>query len=301
MTLFGVLTLVSVAFATGTLVFGDDRRGQTNVLARQISPLLLQQQELQNYRTVPVSTPIQVPVVAQPRIPFVAIPQRQSAQIALVREQPTQILQVAAAQPVVSGPIQAAIISQRSVQIVDAPSTGGIAPPQSIIIGPSVQPLNLEFLSQSSPVSVRQVHIPGQPNPPRFSSHEDEPDLLKQEIIKPIIHEVTEAIQPLRKITQEVRPVQESINQVIARGQQQVQTVAVPAVPQVQAVAVQAVPQVQVVAVRAVPQVQAVAVPALPQVQTAAEPVAETVISGPVNLIAGSLRTLLPSAKINRF
>ena len=102
------------------------------------------------------------------------------------------------------GPITAAVQSERSVQVVDVPSTGSPASPQSIVIGPSVNPLDFEFQSQSSPISVRQTHIPGQPNAPQYSSHQDEPDILKQEIVKPIVHEVTEAVQPYRKITQEV-------------------------------------------------------------------------------------------------
>jgi len=103
---------------------------------------------------------------------------------------------------------------------VDAGSTGEAAVPASIVIGPSVQPIDIEFQSQSSPVTIHQSHIGGQASAPQVSSHTEEADILRQEIVKPVIHEVTEAIQPYRTITQEVRPVLETVNQLITRGEQ---------------------------------------------------------------------------------
>lgn len=124
------------------------------------------------------------------------------------------------------GIIQAAVITKYRVQYVDVPSQGGAPVVQQIVIPAKSQPLDISFESQSSPINVHQVHIPGKAAEPQFSSHQEEPDVLKQEIIKPILHEVIEAIQPLRKITQEVRPVIEEVNQIISRGQQQTVAVA---------------------------------------------------------------------------
>lgn len=306
MVLLAVVALASVASGR-SLVFGGTSQ-YTNVLAKQIAPLLLQRAPLLNYRTVPLAATA-ARVVAAPQISFVAAPQRLQT-VALAPQYQTLSLAPQAVQ--YTGPVQAAVLSQRSVQVVDVPSTGGIAPAQSIVIGPSIQPLDLEFQSQSSPVSVRQVHIPGQPNPPQFSSHQDEPDLLKQEIVKPIIHEVTEAIQPFRKITQEVRPVQETINQVITRGQQvqQVQNVAVQAAPvaTVAVQAVQAAPALNLVGTvaAAAPSISVAAAPvSVANVNVIEEPVAETIVTRPLEasqlVFNGGLRALPALAKITRF
>src|SRR5699024_6087954 len=144
------------------------------------------------------------------------------------------------------------------------------------------------------------THIPGQPNPPQFASHQDEPDLLKQEIVKPIVHEVTEAIQPVRKITQEVRPVQETINQVITRGQQ---------VQPAQTEVAQPAPTLAL----AVAAPTNVAVQAAPALEVIEEPVISTVaVDAPIALEAveavgadaarvGNLRTIPVNAAIIRF
>lgn len=158
-----------------------------------------------------------------------------------------------------SGPVYAAVQSTRNVQYVDGPSAQP-AQPQTIVIGPSVQPLDFEFQSQSSPVNVRQTHIPSQPGPPQESSHTEEPDVLRQTITKPLIHEVHEEITPVRRISQVVNPVQEEINQLVTRGQQVQQQSYNYARPQAsyQAVAVQPIqvasvqPAVQTVALQAV-------------------------------------------------
>ena len=195
----------------------------------------------------------------------------------LVAAPVARVAQVAQASQI-SGPIQAAVQSTRSVEVVDAPSTGGVSAPQSLVIGPSVQPIDIEFQSQSSPVSVRQSHIPGQPNPPQVSRHQEEPDLLRQEIVKPVVHEVTEAIQPIRRVTQQVLPVQETVSQVLTRGQQQQQQVQYVQQAPVQTASL-ALQPVQTVAVQAVaqPRLSLVAQPTLavaaqPTLAVAAQP-----------------------------
>ncbi|OTF73867.1 hypothetical protein BLA29_015159, partial [Euroglyphus maynei] len=47
----------------------------------------------------------------------------------------------------------------------------------------------------------------------------DEPQRLIHRVTKPIIQEVYELIQPMRKIQQEIMPVQEEVLTIVARGQ----------------------------------------------------------------------------------
>ena len=51
----------------------------------------------------------------------------------------------------------------------------------------------------------------------QFSTFSDEPHVLKHTVKKPVYQEVNEIITPYRKITQEVKPVQEDIQTIIAR------------------------------------------------------------------------------------
>jgi len=127
------------------------------------------------------------------------------------------------------GPITAAIETRRHHQVIDVPTSQDVIQPQTLIIEPNVLPVNIEFRSQSSPVNVNQVHIPGRPGQHQATQSEDEPDRLTHEVIKPVIQEIRETIVPFRRITQEVLPVQEEINTVVARGQRQ-QVIAQPQV-----------------------------------------------------------------------
>lgn len=119
-----------------------------------------------------------------------------------------------------SGPITAAIQTQRTVEVVDVPSTSQGAETQTVVIGPNVQPINLEFQTQASPLTATQSHLPTAPQQTQHSSYEEQPDVLRQDIVKPVIQDVRETVVPFRRITQEVRPVQESMHQILPRGQE---------------------------------------------------------------------------------
>lgn len=197
------LFAVASAVRRGPINLDLGGRGSASIdlLAQQIAPLLLQRSPMLNYRTVTLNQQHQQ---VAPQIYTIAAPVRQQVQ----QQQAFQVVpvQIATRQQQSSGPIFAAVQSRRNIQFIDVPSNGGAGPRQTIVIGPSVQPLDFEFQSQSSPISVTQTHIPGRPNPPQESSHTDEPDVLRQTITKPIIHNVEETIQPVRRITQQVNP-----------------------------------------------------------------------------------------------
>ena len=78
-------------------------------------------------------------------------------------------------------------------------------------------PIMIRFNSHSSQINAVQKHF-GQLGTVQKASHIDEPDLLIQQIKKPVIQEVREIIQPFRQRTQEVRPVSEKVETIIAQG-----------------------------------------------------------------------------------
>ena len=51
----------------------------------------------------------------------------------------------------------------------------------------------------------------------QFSTFSDEPHVLKHTVKKPVYQEVNEIITPYRRITQEIKPVQEEIETLVAR------------------------------------------------------------------------------------
>jgi len=130
----------------------------------------------------------------------------------------------------VLGPVLAAIITQRTAEVVDVPTPQDVITPQVLIVEPNLLPVTIEFRSQSSPVNINQVHIPGPPGEFKETRSEEEPDRVLHEVVKPVIQEVREIIQPFRRITQQILPVQEEVHSVVARGERQqvIQEVAIP-------------------------------------------------------------------------
>jgi len=89
--------------------------------------------------------------------------------------------------------------------------------PTTIEVGANSVPLNILFRSASSNLNVQQYHE-GAKGGYQESQSEDEPHILKHTVKKPIYQEVREVISPYRKITQEIKPVQEEIQTIVARG-----------------------------------------------------------------------------------
>jgi hypothetical protein len=114
--------------------------------------------------------------------------------------------------------VPAAIHTRHSIDYKDVPSSGSVNP-TTIEVGSSSIPLNILFRSSSSNINVQQAHSGGQGDTQRTSS-QDEPHHLIHEVTKPIIQEVREVISPYRKIVQEIQPVQEEIQTIVARGQE---------------------------------------------------------------------------------
>lgn len=120
-----------------------------------------------------------------------------------------------------TGPVNAAIETYRTHQVIDVPTSQEVIAPSTLIVEPNVMPVNIEFRSQSSPVNVDQVHIPGRPGIVKETQSEEEADILRHEVVKPVIQEVRETIVPFRRITQEILPVQEQVHTLVAQGQRQ--------------------------------------------------------------------------------
>jgi hypothetical protein len=135
------------------------------------------------------------------------------------------------------GPLEAAIHSRRTVQIIPVPYARNLHAPQVIEVLGEQLPVQIHFRSISSPVSLLQSHetLPGRI---QHSSSQDEPHKLVHEVVKPVIQEVREVIQPYRRVIQEIRPVLEEVNTLVHKGEshqrvaiQQEQVLAEPALP----------------------------------------------------------------------
>lgn len=120
-------------------------------------------------------------------------------------------------------PVISAVITKHTQEVVDVPvddvSGGAGGPAQIIIVEPHMQPVTIEFRSRSSPVKVNTVHVPGEKGQVQSTRHEEEPDRIIHEVVKPVIQEIREIIQPFRKITQQILPVQEEVHSIVSKGE----------------------------------------------------------------------------------
>jgi hypothetical protein len=90
--------------------------------------------------------------------------------------------------------------------------------PQVLEVEGDDQPVHVVFKSLSSRVHVQQVHTPGAPGQIETTASEDEPHVVRHQVMRPVIQEIREVIQPYRRVVQEVRPVLEEIHTVVAKG-----------------------------------------------------------------------------------
>jgi ribosomal protein S25 len=109
-----------------------------------------------------------------------------------------------------------AVQTSHQVQYADVPS-GGQINPISVEIDANPIPINMLFRSASSQLNVQQAHQ-GAAGSAQESSSEDEAHILRHSVTKPVLQEVREVITPFRRITQEIQPVREEINTIVARG-----------------------------------------------------------------------------------
>ena len=120
-----------------------------------------------------------------------------------------------------SPPVQAAVISKHQVSYIDVPSTPAQElKPTTIEVKANPVPINIILKSSSSKLNIQQEHQPSKGTVQQTES-EDEPHILKHTVRKPIIQEVYEMITPYRFIKQELQPVQEEIQTIVARSEKQ--------------------------------------------------------------------------------
>lgn len=116
-------------------------------------------------------------------------------------------------------PIRAAVKSRHMVDFMDVPSEPANVKPQTILVEANNIPLNILFQSRSSELNLHNEHTPSKGSVQETMS-EDEPHRLIHKVTKPIFQEVFEIIKPYRKITQEITPVEEEIQTIVARSLQ---------------------------------------------------------------------------------
>lgn len=134
------------------------------------------------------------------------------------------------------GLIPAAIQSRRTVQFYDVPTVLAAPAPLSIDVPANQQPINFLFRSASSPLNLESVHqaLAGSYDE---TSSQDEPSVRVHTVTRPVVQKVNEIIAPYRQVTQQVQPVQEEVQALVARGiyaQQQQQVIQAPLLQQQQ-------------------------------------------------------------------
>ncbi|XP_075680212.1 uncharacterized protein LOC113796580 [Dermatophagoides pteronyssinus] len=113
------------------------------------------------------------------------------------------------------GSIPLAVRSYHNIRTYDVPSYG-YSKPVYVDVDSSAIPIYMNFRSKSSYLKLNQQHE-GQKGSYQESYSQDEPHYLKHTVKKPVYQEVNEVITPYRKIRQEIRPVQEEIETMVAR------------------------------------------------------------------------------------
>ncbi|KAH7644300.1 dfp2-like protein [Dermatophagoides farinae] len=81
------------------------------------------------------------------------------------------------------------------------------------------QPYSIVFRTQSMPVKIKQQHQTLPAPEVEFVRSQEEAHRIKHEVIRPVIQEVHEIIQPYRRVVQEVRPVIENVHTIVAKGE----------------------------------------------------------------------------------
>ena len=116
-------------------------------------------------------------------------------------------------------PIPAAINSRHSLSVkeVDFPRKKPYIP-ETIEVKGSAPQFVIKFNSASSKVNVFHEHQPENVPSIKESYSEDEPQILRHSVSKPIVQEIYEIISPYRRVVQEIKPVEETIQTIISRS-----------------------------------------------------------------------------------
>ncbi|XP_054156815.1 fibroin heavy chain-like [Oppia nitens] len=119
-----------------------------------------------------------------------------------------------------AGPVTAAVQTiSRTVDYRPVPYSGEPATVQDVDVPPQESPIRINFQSKSSPLAVTQQHIPAEPAQVQVTQSEDEPQTAIHNVVRPVIQQVHETIQPYRSLTQQVEPVIEQTHTNIAQGE----------------------------------------------------------------------------------
>lgn len=100
----------------------------------------------------------------------------------------------------IGSPVQAAIATKRTFEVRPIMLQSEPPVPSVVDVQPSEQPVQVIFRTQSSPVLVQQVHTPSVHAPLEKTNSEDEPHRVLHEVVRPVIQEVREIIQPFRRV-----------------------------------------------------------------------------------------------------
>lgn len=106
-----------------------------------------------------------------------------------------------------AGPVQAAVRSRHTIEYIDVDLPQDEVAPQVVDVDAGVLPLVLNFKSASSRIQVHQSHESSRPDDIEETTSEEEPQLLRHTVQKPIVQELREIITPYRRVVQEIRPV----------------------------------------------------------------------------------------------
>lgn len=233
------LALVAVSTVSGTFfskkklsklvdihIKKDFHAGQTAGVGTVVTgqPVPVGQFPVEQVQFVPVPQ-FQVPQFQYPQVSFLPVLGR----FGKVRYAPSNVVSdfqgvkttaTAVKMPVPTDDYTVPVVSHHNVQIVpvNIPETPYYRP-RLVSVEPTVQAVQLLFKSASSPLFVQQKHFGTSSSVYQTTRSQDYPHVLRHEVLKPVLQEVREVIQPYRTVTQEFKPVQEQVNTIIPKGQ----------------------------------------------------------------------------------
>lgn len=120
--------------------------------------------------------------------------------------------------PLPPPPLKAAVTTNHNVRVYHVPTTKLPQADQLVEIESNHVPLHIHFKTASSRLHLTQAHRTHASTVKQVNSVE-EPNVLINEISRPIIQTIREVIKPERKIVRELVPVQETIETVVAKDE----------------------------------------------------------------------------------
>lgn len=98
--------------------------------------------------------------------------------------------------------VPAAIQTRRTIEVKPVNIPQEHIEPHIVDVEATYQPVHVVFRSSSSPVMVQQIHTPAQQAQVDQQDTEDEPHVVRHRVLRPIVQEVREVIQPYRRVLQ---------------------------------------------------------------------------------------------------